>query len=161
MPWQVWRRGSDVIIPSEAIDLLKKYEATERELTELKAASLPRRLSSAQKLQFRTAIAGLSQQSLMIFCVGSGAEIDFEQDFVEAAKDTPPLREYSSSCSVMVGPQTSFSPPLLVEVGTGRRNDGEVLLKALADMGIKRKEIAIRNNSNSAYPILTIGPKGP
>lgn len=148
-------------VAKEADDLLKKYEVAESELIALKAKSLPRRLSSEQIELLRKRVATFSAKSISVFCVNGGKEtFDFEQDFVNAFNPVGKLKEYLISCNETVG-GGMFSPPLQIEAGTERQGDADILVKALTDIGISKKDIVKKPNDNKALLALTIGPKAP
>lgn len=147
-------------------DLLEKYEAAEKEIIELKAAKLPRRLSSDQKDLFRAAVNSFTVKTFDIACVslggGSKEILDFELDFVDAINNKSPVKfQYLLSCATFVGGAVTFVPPIQVEIGADRAQDGAVLIKALEQIGIKRKEIETKPNSNRSLLGLTLGPKTP
>ena len=155
------------------VELTAKYGAAEKEIIELKAAKLHRRLSSKQKAIFRRAVISFTGTSLGISCAVPGGDasesLDFEQDFLAAVGITPsnwtanvPVHVgFLTSCSSIVGGSV-FIPPIQVEVGADRTSDGEILLKALAEMGIDKKQIRKKVNDNAPermYLTLTVGPK--
>jgi len=146
------------------VDLLGKYKAAEHEIVELKAAKLPRRLSSDQKATFRRAVASFKVRTFNISCSIPGGNmkepLDFELDFVDAIdKKTPVQFQYRFGCMALVGFR-AFIPPIQVEAGADRADDEETLIKALIDMGINKKEIT-KTNADSGFLGLTIGPKAP
>jgi hypothetical protein len=153
-------------------DLLAKYTAAEREIIELKAAKLPRRLSSNQKEIFRSAVTSFKGETFNIFCATPGGDakepLDFEMDFVNAmglpnvssVPKVPVNVGYLITCSVMlVG--GIFIPPIQVEAGIDRQGDADILVKALKKIGINKKDITRKPNDNKALLSLTIGPKAP
>jgi hypothetical protein len=133
-------------IAKQANDLLKKYGEAESDLTALKAKSLPRRLSSAQKVLLRKRSARFATKSIFVSCVNGGIEtFDFEQDFVSVFR-RPELRfklQFQSSCSQIVAPGVN-PPPVQVEAGADRQ---------------RRKDIVSATNTNKSFLALTIGPK--
>jgi hypothetical protein len=153
------------LVKNEADDLLAKYEAAELELTALKAKSLPRRLSSKQKELLGKRVAAFAAKSIFVGCVDDGTETsDFEQDFVKAFSN-PGLHfklEYALSCSVEFGPVMGpQAPSIQVEAGSERQGDADILVKALEEIGINKKEIVTKSNPNKSLLALTIGPKAP
>jgi hypothetical protein len=146
------------------IDLLGKYTAAEQEIIELKAAKLPRRLSSDQKDIFRRAVTSFKGRTFDISCATPGGDakepLDFELDFVDAInRKTPVQFQYLTSCNTMVGGGVFFIPPIQVEAGADRTGDEELLTKALAAIGISKKQITKKLNENKELLSLTIGPK--
>jgi hypothetical protein len=146
-------------------DLLEKYNTAERELTELKAARLPRRLSSTQKAAFRKRIASFAIQAFTVGCINGGSEaLDFEQDFVDAVLKPKPILPaasfwYNTSCTQSMG--GNLVPPLSIVVGDERKRDRDILVQALVDVGIKRKDITIKADPSSLRLSLFVGPKSP
>jgi hypothetical protein len=149
----------------EADDLLKKYEASERELLALKAKSLPRRLSSQQKELLGKRVAAFATKSISISCViggGAAAEpADFANDFILAFKNPNlgfDVQIPFGTCSMIMAPDFN-APSVQVEAGVDRQNDADILVKALIEIGIDSKNIGRKNNKNKALLALTIGPK--
>jgi hypothetical protein len=91
-----------------AKDLLGKYTSAERELTELKAERMPRRLSSAQAAKLRQRVVTFSIKTIHVECINGGQEaFDFEHDFVVAfsTPDSPvKLDFWLISCNMEMGP---------------------------------------------------------
>ncbi|MFZ0310062.1 MAG: hypothetical protein WAL89_17945 [Candidatus Sulfotelmatobacter sp.] len=146
-------------VGKKADDLLKKYESTEGELIALKAKSLPRRLSSEQIELLRSRVARFQKQSISLACANGGKEsLDFELDFAKAFDPIGKLKTYLISCDLIVGGGV-FPPPLQIEAGTERQGDAEILAKALADIGMNKKDIARKPNENKDFLALTIGPQ--
>jgi hypothetical protein len=143
-------------------DLLAKHTSAETEITELKAARLPRRLSSNQKAILRKRVARFAIKNIVVSCVNGGAEaFDFAQDFVDVFFHKPLAfgGQYPSSCSSIGGAVVLRIPPVQIEAGADRQDDATVLTKALAEIGIKKQDIVIRGNNSKALLALTIGPK--
>jgi hypothetical protein len=143
-----------------ARDLLGKYKAAEQEIIELKAAKLPRRLSSEQKELLRRRLTSLATKNIILSCVNGGTEtFDFAQDFTDVFFHKPLAfgGQYPSSCSSIMGAVVLRVPPVQVEIGADRQHDADVLVHALAEIGIKN--IATKPNGNKALLALTIGPK--
>jgi hypothetical protein len=153
-------------------DLLGKYKVDEREIVELKAVKLPRRLSSAQKEIVRLAVTSFEGRSFNISCATPGGDpkepLDFEMDFVDALgrKNVPRVRKvpvtvgYLITCDTLLTGGTHI-PPLQVEAGVDRQDDAEILVKALVGIGISKKQITRKPNANKEILSLTIGPKLP
>jgi hypothetical protein len=147
----------------EAVDLLQKFKAAEGEIVELKAAKLPRRLSSDQKVVFRRGVTSFKVKTFQISCSTAGGNakepLDFELDFVDAIdRKTPVQFEYMASCNAFVG-AGMFIPPIQVEAGADRTDDEETLIKALIQIGVDKKQIRRKPNDNRELLSLTIGPK--
>jgi hypothetical protein len=148
-------------VEKKADDLLKKYDAAERELIALKAKSLPRRLSSEQIELLRKRVATFSAKSISLACENGGKEaLDFELDFVKAFDPIRKLKVYLVSCSIVVGGVVS-QPPIQIEAGSERQGDADILVKALADIGINKSDIVRKPNNDRTLLELTIGPKAP
>ncbi len=146
-------------VGKKADDLLTKYENAERELIELKAKSLPRRLSSQQTELLRKRVVAFTQRTIFISCVNGGREtFDFEQDFIAAFRGHL-IMEYEHECSEFVGPL--YPPPIQIEAGDERQGDATILLKALLEIGISKKDIVTKPNQNKLLLALTVGPKAP
>lgn len=147
-------------------DLLEKYKSAEREIIDLKAARLPRRLSSAQKVLLRKKVAVFRVKNISISCIDGGNEaFEFAQDFVDAFRSPQSLvhilGSYPDFCIEMVGGSV-YSPPIRIEFGDGRESDADTLLKALVEIGVSKKQIAMTHaNSNTPTLGLTVGPKAP
>jgi hypothetical protein len=87
--------------------------------------------------------------------------LDFELDFVDAIdRKTPVPFQYLTSCDAILGAGV-FIPPIQVEAGADRKGDEEVLVKALVDTGISKKQITRKPNDIKELLGLTIGPKAP
>ncbi len=154
------------------IDLLGKYKGAEQEIVELKAAKLPRRLSSDQKEVFRIAVTALNGETFDIACATPGGNakepLDFEMDFVNGMKhpDVQKVRKvpvkvgYLTGCNEILAGDV-FVPPIQVEAGADRKGDAEILVKALMEIGINKKDIVRKPNDNKDLLVLTIGPKAP
>jgi hypothetical protein len=142
-------------------DLLGKYEGDEREITELKAEKLPRRLSSDQKDILRERVARFSLKKIFVSCTVGGGEFgetwDFEQDFVHAFDKSVLKLEQQMNCSTIMGPVHML--PLQIEAGSDRQSDATILVNALAEIGVIKNKIAIKPNENRKMLALTIGPK--
>lgn len=148
-------------IEKKADDLLKKYEVAENELIALKAKSLPRRLSSAQKELLRSRLELFTTKNIILSCVNGGAEtFDFAQDFLEVLFHKPLTfgGQYPLSCSTIIGGDVNV-PPIQIEAGAGRQHDADILFKALVEIGINKKDIARKPNDNKELLALSIGPK--
>lgn len=146
-------------------DLLSKYTAAEREIIELKAAKLHRRLSSGQKATLRKMVATFGIKTISLSCVAGstneGVEaLDFELDLFNAFTVNSPLKvgSYNISCSTLMG-AAAFIPPMQVDYGTQREGDKLILVKALEEIGIKKNDIVTKANANNSLLILTVGPK--
>lgn len=151
------------------LDLRVKYDTAERELTELKAAKLPRRLSSDQKDVFRRAVISFKGSTLDISCTGTPGSLkeplDFELDFKDALGRTVRTGrkkyltvEYMSGCNSEL---IAIVPPIQVEAGSNRTEDEQTLIEALAKIGINKKQITTKANPNEDFLGFTIGPKAP
>jgi hypothetical protein len=145
----------------KADELLQKYEDAERELIALKARSLPRRLSSEQKDLLRRRLTSFTTRNIILSCVNGGAEtFDFAHDFVDVIFRRPLAfgGQYPSSCASIVAP--GFNPfPVQVEAGSDRQGDADILVKALVEIGVNKKDIRTRLNADKKLLAVTIGPK--
>ncbi len=149
-------------------DLLEKYKAAEAEMTELKAEKLPRRLSSAQKATLLKRVAAFGIKTIALTCaVGSASEstetLDFELDFLSAFTANPvnpvvKVESYNQSCSLILALGVSI-PPVQIEYGAQRQGDALILLKAIEEIGINKKDIVTKINVDKSLLVLTIGPK--
>lgn len=54
---------------------------------------------------------------------------------------------------------TEAFPSLQVEAGTDRQHDSDILVEALAEIGVNKKDMAKRTNSNKQFLEVMIGPK--
>ena len=71
------------------------------------------------------------------------------------------LRPYPSFCVEIVGGSV-YVPPIRIEFGEGRKSDADALLKALVEIGINKKQIAMENYGSHAPNLdLAVGPKAP
>ena len=101
--------------------------------------------------------------------MGGNEAFDFEQDFVKVLGNPPSVvqvKEYNSSCSEEIRPASgTHFPPVSIVAGTGRQGDSVILLRALVEIGVSRKDIATKNtetiDNEKSRLILTIGPKPP
>lgn len=152
-------------------DLLEKYKTAEREIVELKAAKLPRRLSSDQKEIFLFAVTSFTGETFDISCATPGGDakepLDFESDFLEAMRrPMPKFRKvpvhvtYLTTCNTMLGGAT-FIPPIQIEVSADRQGDAAILVKALKDIGINKKDIKTKPRDRKDFLGMSIGPKSP
>jgi hypothetical protein len=147
------------------IDLLGKYKTAEQEIVEFKAAKLPRRLSAGQKTTLRKRVAMFGTKTISLSCGASsaneGAEaLDFELDLFDAFNVKSPLKveTYNVSCSMLTG-FSVFIPPIRVVYSAQRKGDAFILIKALEEIGIHKKDITTKTDANSSFLDLAIGPK--
>jgi hypothetical protein len=151
-------------VGKQADELLKKYDAAERELIELKAERMPRRLSSAQKAKLRQEVAAFAVKAIGVGCINTEREgFDFEQDFVDTFRspDSPVRLDFwLTSCDSILEPAgpDSFHPPIEVSVGSARQSDAEILVKALAGIGIDKKQIKRKADTSPTLLRIMIGP---
>ena len=110
-------------------------------------------------------------ETLDLACTTPGGDakepLDFEQDFLAALSSRPneatvrkvPVHVgYLTSCNAVLG-AAMFIPPIQVEAGEDRQGDEGILVKALIDIGINKKDIVPKSNGNKVLLVLTIGPK--
>lgn len=142
-------------------DLLAKYTAAEREVIDLKAAKLPRHLSSGQQDILRKKVVGFSTKTIVVSCAAGmdafGEVWDFKQDFVHAFETSTVKSEGQINCSRISGP--IHIPPLQIEIGADRKSDARILILALEEIGIKKGAITIKPNANKSLLVLSVGPK--
>lgn len=155
-------KDSALFARKQADDLLAKYVKAEQEIAELKAKTLPRRLSSQQKALLVKRVAAFKTKTIFVDCVnGSGNEtLDFEQDFIAAFKSSPSLGSGVKNfvgCSQPAG--RTHTPSIRIEFAPDRQDDAKVLIDALADIGINKNEITAKPNNFKALLLLIIGPR--
>jgi hypothetical protein len=151
-----------------ATDLSLKYEAASRELAELRAKAMPRRLSSAQKAILRKDVARFKTKNISLSCEvanGNGATeaLDFELDFLETFSSKSPIEvpEHKAWCTSFEG-VGFFLPSFRIEYGLQREGDELILLRALEDAGIKKKDVVIKKIlavADAKRLTIVIGPR--
>jgi hypothetical protein len=50
-------------------------------------------------------------------------------------------------------------PPIQIEYGTQRKDDADILMKELRNVGIKKRDIVTKPNRNELLLFLTVGPR--
>jgi len=149
-------------VAKEYDDLLDKYTKAEKELIALKAEHSARRLSSKQKEKLRQRVAAFSVKTIRLSCINAGDEaFDLMKDFVDAfGHQNSPLKlePWRTGCDRIEGVGAAHFPPIGIHAGTARQEDAVILLKALVEVGIDKKQISSQTASVRNVLELVIGP---
>ena len=135
------------------------FESTQKEATAaamaLEAPMLPRHLSYIQKKFLSNKISHFRDHEIQITCFNGLAEaVNFERDFIEVLNGNPDKAACLSGYGGM-----EYTPPIEIDAGAERKGDAEILLDALTDVGINKRDIVVKIKGQKRKLLLIIGPQ--